>query len=95
MNKIAIFASGSGSNAENIVNYFEGKDAASFPVIISNKKDAYVHERAKRLGIKSVTFSKSEFDSTDMVLDCLKENGIDFIVLAGFLLKVQAFRALV
>ena len=87
MNKIAIFASGSGSNAENIVNYFEGKDA-SFPVIISNKKDAYVHERAKRLGIKSVTFSKSEFDSTDMVLDCLKENGVDFIVLAGFLLKV-------
>ncbi|MFV0330935.1 MAG: phosphoribosylglycinamide formyltransferase [Dysgonomonas sp.] len=88
MNKIAIFASGSGSNAENIVNYFEGKDIASFPVIISNKKDAYVHERAKRLGIKSVTFSKSEFDSTDMVLDCLKENGVDFIVLAGFLLKV-------
>ena len=88
MNKIAIFASGSGSNAENIVNYFEGKDTVSFPVIISNKKDAYVHERAKKLGIKSVTFSKSDFDSTDLVIDCLKENAIDFIVLAGFLLKV-------
>jgi phosphoribosylglycinamide formyltransferase-1 len=91
MIRIAIFASGSGSNAENIVNYFNGKESKeniSIPLIISNKNDAYVHERAKMLNIKSVTFTKSEFDTTNKVLNCLKENDIDFIVLAGFLLKV-------
>lgn len=88
MIKIAIFASGSGSNAENIANYFAESNTVSIPLIISNKKDAYVHERANKLGIKSVTFSKNEFETSDSVLDCLKENKIDFIVLAGFLLKV-------
>jgi len=88
MIKIAIFASGSGSNAENIINYFKGNEGVSIPLIISNKRDAYVHQRAKNLDIKSVTFTKSEFDTTDKVLDCLQENNIDFIVLAGFLLKV-------
>lgn len=88
MINIAIFASGSGSNAENIVHYFEGKKEVSIPLIISNKKDAYVHERAKKLHIKSVTFSKNEFESTNHVLECLKDNNIDFIVLAGYLLKV-------
>lgn len=88
MIKIAIFASGSGSNAENIANYFAESNTVSIPLIISNKKDAYVHERAKKLGIQSVTFSKNEFETSDNVLDCLKENKIDFIVLAGFLLKV-------
>lgn len=88
MIKIAIFASGSGSNAENIVNYFEGNQEVSIPLIISNKSDAYVHQRAKRLGIKSISFTKSEFDTTDKVIDCLKDNNIDFIVLAGFLLKI-------
>lgn len=88
MINIAIFASGSGSNAENIVHYFEGKKEVSIPLIISNKKDAYVHERAKKLHIKSVTFSKNEFEFTNHVLECLKDNNIDFIVLAGYLLKV-------
>jgi phosphoribosylglycinamide formyltransferase-1 len=88
MIKIAILASGSGSNAENIVNYFNGNGKVSIPLIISNKKDAYVHERAKNLNIKSITFTRSEFDTTSKVFDCLKENSIDFIILAGFLLKV-------
>ncbi|MDR0823747.1 MAG: phosphoribosylglycinamide formyltransferase [Prevotella sp.] len=88
MIRIAILASGSGSNAENIVNYFKGNDAVAIPLIISNKKDAYVHERAKKLNIESVTFSKNDFETTSLVLDRMKENDIDFIVLAGFLLKV-------
>ena len=71
MIKIAIFASGSGSNAENIANYFAESNTVSIPLIISNKKDAYVHERATRLGIKSVTFSKNEFETSDNVMDCL------------------------
>jgi phosphoribosylglycinamide formyltransferase-1 len=86
--KIALFASGSGSNAENIVNYFSGNTNFAFPIIISNKKDAYVHERAKLLQIPSVTFSREDFLTGEPVLDLLKEQEIDCIVLAGFLLRV-------
>lgn len=88
MINIAIFASGSGSNAENISNYFKDKEGVSIRLIISNKADAFVHKRAEILGIKSITFSKNSFENTNLVLDCLRENQIDFIVLAGFLLKV-------
>ena len=88
MTKIAIFASGSGSNAENIVKYFEGNDTINIVTIISNKKNAYVHERAKKLDIESITYSRHDFDDTDNVLSLLKEMQVDFIVLAGFLIKV-------
>ena len=86
--KIALFASGSGSNAENIVKYFSTSEKFTFPIIISNKKDAYVHERAKSLKIPSVTFSREDFVKGEPILQLLKEHGIDCIVLAGFLLKV-------
>jgi phosphoribosylglycinamide formyltransferase-1 len=86
---IALFASGSGSNAENIVRYFSGKPDISILLIISNKKDAYVHERARQLGVPSFTFSKAEFDDGSVVTDTLRACNIDFIVLAGFLLKVS------
>lgn len=86
--KIALFASGSGSNAENIVNYFSGSQKFTFPLIISNKKDAYVHERAQKLHVPSYTFTKEDFVSGQPILKFLKEHNIDFIVLAGFLLKI-------
>jgi len=88
MKNIAIFASGSGSNAENIIKYFANKKDIKTALIVSNKKDAYVHQRAKSLNIESVTFSKSDFYDTDKVLEILQQKSIDFIVLAGFLLKV-------
>lgn len=88
MINIAIFASGSGSNAENIIRYFEGNDNICVKLIVSNKADAYVHVRADKLGVKSVTFSRVDFESNEKVLDFLKEKSIDFIVLAGFLLKI-------
>lgn len=88
MVNIAIFASGSGSNAENISNYFKGREGVSIRLIISNKEDAFVHKRAEVLGIKSITFPKESFENTNLVIDCLRENQIDFIVLAGFLLKI-------
>lgn len=88
MINIAIFASGSGSNAENISNFFKNREDIKVSLIISNKADAFVHKRAQLLEIKSETFSKNSFENTNLVLDCLKENQIDFIVLAGFLLKV-------
>lgn len=88
MVNVAIFASGNGSNAENIANYFSHKDDINISLIISNRSDAYVHERAKQLNIPSFTFNKSEFNSGLSVLKTLKDYKIDFIVLAGFLLKV-------
>ena len=87
MKKLAIFASGSGSNAENIIKYFTATDI-SIPLIISNKKDAYVHQRAQMLGVPSFSFTKKEFEETNLVIDVLKEYEIDWVILAGFLLKV-------
>ena len=86
--KIALFASGSGSNAENIVHYFSQNPGFSFPLIISNKTDAFVHNRAKKLEIPSFTFSRDEFTNGEKILCLLKEYDIDCIVLAGFLLRI-------
>ncbi|MFV0470892.1 MAG: phosphoribosylglycinamide formyltransferase [Paludibacteraceae bacterium] len=86
---IAIFASGSGSNAENIIQYFGNSNRFSFPLIVSNRADAYVHERAKTFGIPSFTFSKEDFLKGDKILQLLDSHRIKFIVLAGFLLKIS------
>ncbi len=88
MTRIAIFASGSGTNAENIINYFKENKKIEVGCIISNKKDAFVLERAKNLNIPSAFFSKEEFNSTSKVIEYLIQSKINFIVLAGFLLKV-------
>jgi len=88
MIKIAIFASGSGSNAENIANYFTGSKSITIDAIVSNKADAYVHKRAKMLGIESFTFTKQDFLTANGIIDLLRGRGVDFIILAGFLLKI-------
>ena len=85
MIRLAIFASGSGSNAERISTYFENSSDVLVKCIVSNKKDAFVHERAKKLGVPSISFSRHDFCETDTVLNYLKENEIDYIILAGFL----------
>ncbi len=89
MTKIAIFASGSGTNAENIARYFSNSEEIEIAVILSNKQRAGVHERARKLGIPSYTFSKTEFDDGELILETLHQYGVDVIVLAGFLLKVS------
>jgi len=86
--KIAIFASGSGSNAENIISYFQNNPDFAFPVILSNKSEAFVHQRAKNLHVPSFTFSKVEFEDGITIINLLKGYKIDCIVLAGFLLKI-------
>lgn len=86
MKKIALLASGSGSNAENIIKYFSNNPNIQF-LILSNKPDAYVHERAKKLNIPSFTIDKVGFENGE-ALTFLKSQKIDFIVLAGFLLKI-------
>ncbi len=85
---IAIFASGSGSNAENIIRYFINSQLFKFPLIISNRADAYVHRRAENLNVRSVTFTRKDFETGESVLHLLRQYQIDAIVLAGFLLKI-------
>lgn len=87
MPKIVIFASGSGSNAENIHSYFKNCDDVEISCILTNNKDAGVIERANRLKISLFYFNKSAF-AGDMVLLFLKSLDPDLIVLAGFLLKI-------
>lgn len=84
MHKIAVFASGSGTNAQNLADYFSNSDQIEIAKIYSNRSDAFVHERAKKLGIPSATFKREEFKS-DGFVNQLKEEGINCIVLAGFL----------
>ena len=88
MTRIAIFASGSGSNAENIANYFSKSREVDICLFLTNNANAFVLERAKKLGIKSKVFTKDEFLKTDNILHFLYKNDINFIVLAGFLLKI-------
>lgn len=86
--EIAILASGNGTNAQQITEYFAGNDAVNVNVIIYNKRDAYVAKRAESLGIDSFYFNRHDFYETDKVLGFLKERGVDYIILAGFLLLV-------
>lgn len=85
MKKIAIFASGSGSNAENIIRYFAQSSQICVNSVFCNVPDAYVLVRAKKYDIPSFTFTREELRSPDQVLQKLQEQKIDFIVLAGFL----------
>jgi phosphoribosylglycinamide formyltransferase-1 len=85
MKNIAIFASGSGTNAQNIAEYFNGHPEIKISLILANKPDALVLERANRLGIPSVVFTRNDLYEDNTVLDILEKYGIDFIVLAGFL----------
>jgi phosphoribosylglycinamide formyltransferase-1 len=88
MTRIAIFASGSGSNAENIANYFSDNANVEISLFLTNKENAYVLERAKQLEIQSVVFHRTQFLETDEITSILSKNDIDLIVLAGFLLKI-------
>ncbi len=85
MKKIAIFASGSGSNAENIARYFSNKPGFEISAILSNNANAFVLSRAENLNIPFFVFSRSEFNKTNKIVDFLAEKQVDLIVLAGFL----------
>ena len=90
MRKIAIFASGSGTNAENIIKYFSNRKSAKVSLVLSNKQEASVLKRAAALNVKSVFFERSDFYNSDKVLNYLLDEKIDFVVLAGFLWLIPA-----
>ena len=92
MIKLAIFASGSGTNAQRITEYFrEHASGISVGLILSNSPDAFVLERAKNHAVPSIVFSRSEFYETEKILLLLQEHGIDALILAGFLWLVPAY----
>lgn len=90
MKNIAIFVSGSGSNAENIVNHFASSPHAKVDIILSNKADAYALTRAERLGIDTLVFNRHDFYESTRVADELRRRAIDYIVLGGFLWLIPA-----
>ena len=85
MKRVAIFASGSGSNAENIHDFFKDNTEVEISLVLTNNPNAFVLERAKKLKIPSLVFNREQFTQTDYVVDALHRNEIDFVVLAGFL----------
>lgn len=85
MKKIAVFASGNGSNAQAIAEYFNKRNDARVTVILSNRKDAFVIQRAANLSIPAIVFNRSEFYDTDKITNYLIDIKIDLVVLAGFL----------
>ncbi|MCX6269733.1 MAG: phosphoribosylglycinamide formyltransferase [Bacteroidetes bacterium] len=88
MTHIAIFASGSGTNAQRITEYFSGHPSITICLVLSNKADAFVLQRAASLKVPSFVFTPGEFREEDRVLEVLRQFHVDFIVLAGFLLLV-------
>ncbi|WP_394748259.1 phosphoribosylglycinamide formyltransferase [Spongiimicrobium salis] len=88
MKRIVLFASGSGSNVENIAHYFQQDLNVEISCVLTNKKDAKVIERCNRLKINALFFNKTAFKDTDCVLNILKGMAPDLIVLAGFLWKI-------
>ena len=85
MKKIAIFASGSGTNAENIYKYFANNKNIQISLILSNQKNAFVLKRAEKLNIENLIFNRNDLYNTSTVINILQKKNIDLIVLAGFL----------
>jgi len=86
--QLAIMASGNGTNAQQISEYFAGSSDVEVNVIIYNRRDAYVATRAANLGIEARYFGRRDFLESDDVLHFLQARKIDYIILAGFLLLV-------
>lgn len=88
MTNIAIFASGSGTNAENIIRYFSNSESINVQVVLSNNRKVKVHERVNALGVPSFVFTPEEFVEGTPVIHKLIEYNVDFIILAGFMNKI-------
>jgi len=84
MKRLLIFASGSGSNAENIINYFRSNKKAEVEMVLTPNPNAGVIERCKRLNVPCLVFKREEWKS-GKILELLKEKNPDMIILAGFM----------
>ncbi len=91
MKRIVIFASGSGSNAENLIKYFHNNDNGSVIQVLTNNPHAKVLDRCKNLKVSALSFNRVAFSQSNDVLNILKASQPDLIVLAGFLWKFPEF----
>ena len=91
MINLAVFASGEGTNCENIIRYFKGSDKVHVALVVANKAGIPALEKAERLGVPTRVLSKADLNREDVALPLMKEYSIDFIVLAGFLLVIPDF----
>ena len=91
MIRLAIFASGGGSNAEKIINYFKNHNSIKVQLIVSNRLKAYVLQRARNHGIEYHHLSKTDMRDKNQVLQLLDKHRIDYIALAGYLLLIPKF----
>ncbi len=89
--KIAIFASGSGTNAENLIRYFKDHDCIDVVLLVSNNPKAYALQRAEKEQVPSVVMDKSFRTSEERVMQLLEQFEIDFIVLAGYMLLIPGW----
>lgn len=83
--KIAIFASGSGTNAEKIMSFFQYHELGEVALVLSNKPDAYVLERAGKFNVPTHVFDREQFYRSTEVIDLMANTGVSLVVLAGFL----------
>lgn len=90
MKRIVIFASGSGSNAENIISFFRKKPQVEVVAVLTNKSSAKVLERCDRLKVPAFYFNKTAFKDSNAVIQFLQGLQTDLIVLAGFLWKIPS-----
>jgi phosphoribosylglycinamide formyltransferase-1 len=90
MKKIAILASGSGTNAENLIHYFRTRPSGRVEIVLTNRPDAGVLQRAESLNVETVVFNRAQFYEGSLIVDLLKEREIDLVVLAGFLWLVPS-----
>lgn len=88
--RIAIFASGGGTNAEKFFEYFKNSKDIEICILLSNNSKAYALERARNHNIPTKVFSRQEFQKTNEVLEIIESKRIDYIVLAGFLWLVPS-----
>jgi len=88
---IAIFVSGSGTNCENIIRYFQDKNHAQVVLVVSNRADAFALVRASRLGVPTRVINKKELTDEQLVMSVMREFKVDFVVLAGFLLMIPEY----
>ena len=85
MKNIAIFASGSGTNAENIYNFFLKRNNVNIKLILTNNPKAGIIQRAENFGLQPIVFSRDQFYNSNEIISQLISQNIDLIVLAGFL----------
>ena len=88
--RIAIFASGNGTNAMNLIHFFENSNDAEIVFVLANRSDAGVLTKAENAGIQTVVLSNQEIEAGVAVVRVCMEQAIDVIVLAGFLRKIPA-----